>query len=843
MKRNSKSPLVSIIILNWNKPNDTKYCVDSIRQQTYKNYEIIVVDNGSTDNSLEILESIPDIKLIKNPKNRGFTGGHIDGLSASKGKFIFVLNNDAVVDKNYIQKALSILEGDPNIAIVGGRSYSWDGDPDNLSSNSSFHGFQHINPNSLEGIFIQNDYGFTHETNWVSGSAMIIRKSAIEKSGYFYDPMFAYYEESDLFNRLQSLGYKIVYSPDLKIWHQDGASSSSFFQFYQLNKNRFIYGVRNLSSQEFRPFISSSVKRFLKSTFANTVKLKELSQEQKTLNKAVIRSALPSIISLPKTLASRKQINSTDPNGFTLRQRLIIEQTGVSFIFSLNSVKDLSSDLVDFISNVSFSHYNCEFIFVHDDKITNKVKKFNNLDQLSNKKIRSVINRKQSKTSEFNLGWLSAKYDQVWIISNDKSLPSIETIKKALLWTAKETYSLYIPEDSNSFCISRNLLSLYGGMRFSSYGKSLNSLCAFANDFKVAQTHNVSSDISITEDEKKYICSVLQNYKVQQKSSKTYEKIKEKHYRIQQLDNLLRWFFLAKLPIAHKLGRIRNSLFAAVRLQRKKLAKELKLISNEINQEFGNSKNLDILHKDFIAKADTAIKNNNWKETPIFIICRDRLLPLEQLLDWFEKIDMKNIILIDNDSIYPPLIEFFNKTKLQVIRTEKNIGHTVVWNEGFAKTLFPGEYYIVTDPDVIPNEKCPDDVIKYFFSLHKKYLFHNKVGFGLKIDDLPDHYKLKKTVIDWEKQFWVHILEKNVFEAGVDTTFALYKPYTDNYILHPSIRTGELYTARHLPWYVNSDEITAEEAFYRMRASQNITSWNSDEVFERYQKELNKTSK
>ncbi|MCW2763412.1 MAG: hypothetical protein JWR85_3613, partial [Marmoricola sp.] len=83
---NITSPLVSIIILNWNKPLDTTVCIESIKKQTYKNIQTIVVDNGSIDDSVEILRKQKNIILIENEKNRGFTGGHIDGLKFADGE-------------------------------------------------------------------------------------------------------------------------------------------------------------------------------------------------------------------------------------------------------------------------------------------------------------------------------------------------------------------------------------------------------------------------------------------------------------------------------------------------------------------------------------------------------------------------------------------------------------------------------------------------------------------------------------------------------------------------------------------------------------------------------------
>ena len=277
---------------------------------------------------------------------------------------------------------------------------------------------------------------------------------------------------------------------------------------------------------------------------------------------------------------------------------------------------------------------------------------------------------------------------------------------------------------------------------------------------------------------------------------------------------------------------------SVITLNRKRLALELKHITNEkIRDRQRQDGHIDIegYYKD---KIDTALKNDRWKQTPIFVICRDRISPLLELIEWLESAGMNNIILVDNDSQYPDLLDYYAKTPYQVIYTGKNIGHTVVWAESIARTLYDGEFYIVTDPDVIPDKSAPKDSVKYFFSIHRKYLQYKKVGFGLQIDDLPEHYSLRDSVVQWESQFWKNELKDGLFEAGIDTTFALYKPFTDFYTLHPSIRTGRPYTAMHLPWYIDSSELDTEEAFYRMHARQDVTSWNVEEILDRYKKEL-----
>ncbi|MCA9341715.1 glycosyltransferase family 2 protein [Candidatus Saccharibacteria bacterium] len=837
-----KQPLVSVVILNWNRSRDTIECIHSLKKQTYKNTEIIVLDNGSTDDSKEVLRKVTGITLVENPKNRGFTGGHIDGIKHATGEFIFILNNDAVVNDDYIENAIDILNKDTDIAVVGGRSYQWN-TPEQIYDNTApFYAFQTINRFTMEGVFKQNDAGYNHEVNWVSGSAMIIRKSALEKSGYFYDPMFAYYEESDLFARIQAHNYAVVYSPSLRIWHKNGASSSSYFQYHQLFKNRFVYGMRHLPARDLARFIRLYTKTTLRGSYNHLIK-RSKNNDEKIMNKALSRALGKNIFSWPRWAASRKKHLLRDSRGYSLADRLKIEQTGISFVCNISEYINTVNKLSDFIKNIAFKHYNSEIIFVCKTEeiknLQNQLVKF----QINMLNVKIAVNTGQSKTNPLNIGWLSASKDFIWFIVLDHTLPSPESVDEACLHIKHDGYSLYI--NNNAICISKSLLALYGGLDNSKLQSSLNNLYCFTSRLHDAHIHQRNTPHyldahNITGDTKQYIKLTLHTYNNQKQKNTRYNKLLERYYRLYQLHNLSTWLFINDIPHRLKLARIRNSLLAALKLNRKELAVELKHISNEVVKAKQSGFDKEKREAELIRKATTAINKNSWQNTPVFIICRDRVSSLKQLITWLESANMKNVILIDNDSIYPPLLQYFAKTPYQVIRTGQNVGHTVVWIQGIAKTLFPSEYYIVTDPDVIPDKDAPLDAIKYFYQLHRKNINYQKVGFGLQIDDIPDHYKLKDQVINWEKQFWNTPLEDGVYEAGVDTTFALYKPYTDYYMLHPSIRTGRPYTAKHQPWYVDSSKIDKEEAFYRMHASQDITSWNTDEILERYEREFKK---
>lgn len=857
-KKNIKTqPLVSVVLLNWNHIDDTLACLDSLRKQTYRHFEIIVVDNGSIDNSKSILRDIPDIVFVDNPKNRGFTGGHIDGLKFTKGEFIFVLNNDAVVDSKYIQTAVEILQNNPQAAVVGGRAYKWENEDEIFDDTGSFYAFQTINPVSAEGIFSQTDAGFNHEVSWVSGSAMVIRKKVLKEAGYFYNPIFAYYEETDLFARILAHNHTIIYSPFLKIWHKNGASSSSYFQLNQLFKNRFIFGLRNLTATELTKFIRSYAKTSLRGSYHHLLR-RSNDEESKTLNKAIFKAFARSSVTWPRWLISRKDVRMRDNNKLTYMDKVKIERTGISFVYDASSMNILSRKIIDFITTISFKHFESEFIIVCTPSQQKKIEKQLSDSSLEQFGVRLAVTTSQSKTHPLNIGWLSASKDFVWFVSEDYQ-PSLSSITTACLKlaNAKElsvfaqitksaSKNLHTVYPTQNMCLSRASLSLYGGIDAPTITQALANLYFFAKKSGDVTLYESSSShkpvqYEISQDTIAKVKLVIHSYRDQKRRNTRYNKLLEKYYRLYQLNNLLTWFFIREISSRHKAARIRNTLLATIKLHRKKLAIELKHISNEVIKTRHSGFDQREREQEISEKITRALTADQWKSTPIFIICRDRLSDLMLLIKWLESADMKNIILVDNDSAYPPLVQYLKKTPYQVIETKKNIGHTVVWKEGISKTLFPGQFYIVNDPDVIPDKDCPKDAIRYFYSLHKKYTGYQKVGFGLKIDDLPKKYKLKEQVLDWEQQFWKTPLEDNVFDAAVDTTFALYKPYTDFYMLHPSIRTGGPYVAKHLAWYVDSEKINEEEAFYRLHASQDITSWNTNEVLERYKKAFKKS--
>ena len=211
---------------------------------------------------------------------------------------------------------------------------------------------------------------------------------------------------------------------------------------------------------------------------------------------------------------------------------------------------------------------------------------------------------------------------------------------------------------------------------------------------------------------------------------------------------------------------------------------------------------------------------------PIFINCRDRFTTTFQLVSWLESVGQENIYLIDNDSKYEPLLDWYKKTNHKVIYLNTNGGHIAPWSHGVIEKYANDSYYIVSDPDILPVEECPHDAIDYFRHLLDKYESRTKCGFGLKIDDIPDNFLFKDKVLQHESQYhnWIGP-EPSVLFAPIDTTFALYRPNAGPDI-SASIRTKEPYLCRHLPWYVDSLNPGQEEEYYVNRADQAINSWS-----------------
>lgn len=222
----------------------------------------------------------------------------------------------------------------------------------------------------------------------------------------------------------------------------------------------------------------------------------------------------------------------------------------------------------------------------------------------------------------------------------------------------------------------------------------------------------------------------------------------------------------------------------------------------------------------------TGSKISNPKDIPIIINNYNRLEYLKMLIDSLTSRGYYNIHILDNNSTYPPLLEYYKSCPFSVIYLGKNIGYKALWESGVFNK-FKDSYYVYTDSDMEITAECPDDFMQHFLDILKRYPLSQKVGFGLRIDDLPDHFINKAGVIKHESQFWTKAIEPELYRADIDTTFALYRPYCKGVasIYHEVYRTGKPYIIRHLPWYVDTNNMSDEELYYVNNITQS-THWS-----------------
>lgn len=225
---------VAIILVNWNSFELTNGCIISLNNIDYPNYDIIVVDNGSSDGSGERLKTEhPDIILITSPVNSGFTGGNNRGLEYSLKTgytYSLILNNDTFVEPDFLSKLSKYMNEHPETGAIQPRIF--------------FHHDRKLLWNA--GSYYNQFFGYTYtkgynrlanasdkqvkEVDWITGCALLTRNSILEKTGLLTEKFFIYYEDVDLSFRIKKLGYKLIYYPESVIYHIAGMANRNIIK-------------------------------------------------------------------------------------------------------------------------------------------------------------------------------------------------------------------------------------------------------------------------------------------------------------------------------------------------------------------------------------------------------------------------------------------------------------------------------------------------------------------------------------------------------------------------------------------------------------------------------------
>jgi GT2 family glycosyltransferase len=216
-------PFVISVILNTNRRDDTLECLKSLARSKYSHHSVILLDNHSTDGSVEAVRAgFPDVQIMNLQENLGYAGNNNVGIQSAieqGADWVFVLNEDTVLDENCLARLIDAGGQDAKTGIVGPMVYHFD-EPDHIQSGGGILGpywqSNHIAKDELD----QGQLPETHSVEWISGCAIMVRREVIEQVGMIDARFFYYWEETEWCLRAAKAGWKILHVPAAKIWHK-----------------------------------------------------------------------------------------------------------------------------------------------------------------------------------------------------------------------------------------------------------------------------------------------------------------------------------------------------------------------------------------------------------------------------------------------------------------------------------------------------------------------------------------------------------------------------------------------------------------------------------------------
>jgi GT2 family glycosyltransferase len=235
----------SFLIVNWNGKRLLQSCLESLRSQSCQSFEIVLVDNGSSDGSAEFVRMhFPEVQLVELDENRGFAGGNNAGLAYCSGKYIALLNNDAELDPGWLCQMLDVLERQPDVGLCSSRIY--------IKETTLVDSIGDRFTTAFTGTKLgENQSGELFDSpvpiQGVCAAAAIYRKQMLDEIGFFDDDLFLNYEDTDLNMRAWLRGWKCVYVPEARVVHAVNATIGrmSRTSVYYFSRNSLLVLVKN----------------------------------------------------------------------------------------------------------------------------------------------------------------------------------------------------------------------------------------------------------------------------------------------------------------------------------------------------------------------------------------------------------------------------------------------------------------------------------------------------------------------------------------------------------------------------------------------------------------------
>jgi GT2 family glycosyltransferase len=243
--------VISVIVVNWNRREMLRGCLESLARQEGADFEIVVVDNGSSDGSAEMVEKefggdlAKNVRLIRNSENRGFCAANNQGIRAARGEFIALLNNDAQAEPHWLRALGAVLDGRPRAGMAASKILCWE-DPGRIDKAGHLIFLDGQNRGRGTGQLDQGQFDRVEEVLWPDGCAAMYRRTMLEEIGGFDEDFFAYADDAELGLRARIAGWECWYAPEARVKHYRGATLGvdSSFRLQLIERNRVLLVVK-----------------------------------------------------------------------------------------------------------------------------------------------------------------------------------------------------------------------------------------------------------------------------------------------------------------------------------------------------------------------------------------------------------------------------------------------------------------------------------------------------------------------------------------------------------------------------------------------------------------------
>ena len=277
----TQPPKVGIVVLNWDRLDETLKCLDSVCNIEYPNLEVMLVDNHSRENPTAAVEKeFPEIKIIRNEANLGYAGGNNVGIREGLRTgcdYVILLNNDAFPEPDMVAEMVRKATSDDRIAAVGGKVL-WTERPNTLWAVYAWETFN-ANIVTVEGLIDEDrgQYEKCRDVHVVVGCALMLRREALEDVGLLDETFFAYHEDLDWCRRARDKGYRVVYVPTAVLYHRGSASTGGGPDspiMYFGGRNSVLYAKKHATASQWLKFLLFLCYDLIRSSIRSLVRRK-----------------------------------------------------------------------------------------------------------------------------------------------------------------------------------------------------------------------------------------------------------------------------------------------------------------------------------------------------------------------------------------------------------------------------------------------------------------------------------------------------------------------------------------------------------------------------------------